>query len=961
VAQLTIRRKVLVAIVGVTVSFGTLLGVAAKHYSDLLDTQAESVRANEALAVLHDMKAALDADRGLLYCASTGNRAFMERGESSDGYESLYRHILELTTNDVAEQQQLAELDHLWHRWSADAIAPLRALCEAAQGSHHPELRDIERLAALRYALRSQLRAQVDLMEASELKFLQSREDATRALQAQTAGLLTVSALFAVILAFITATWLVSAAASQDKINATLEAEVQQRRVAERRVTHSETRVRTILDNVPDGVITIDERGQIESFNPSAEGIFGYRAHEVIGHNVTALMPEPTGSAHDGYIERHIATGEKRVLGRRREVVARRSDGTRFVIDLAVTESWVDGERLFTGIVRDVSESKRRDEEIRRFKTMLDNTLDMIFMFDPVTLTFTYANRGAEETLGYARQEFLHMRASDLTPAMPEHVFRSQIVQLLSGSRPWLSYETPHRCRDGALVPSEVFLQLVRGSSDERGLFIAIVRDLTERRRIDRMKSEFISIIGHELRSPLTSIRGSLGLLMGGAAGALPERAQRMVEIAQHNAERLVRLINDMLDMEKIESGKMRFDMRPLDVSGLVEQSIEANRGYGEQYSVTFSADPIENNLKVYGDFDRLMQVMNNLLSNAAKFSPAEGQVRVRVARRSTQVRISVSDLGPGIPESFRPRVFERFSQADTSDARQKGGTGLGLSICRAIVERHDGLIDFETVPGKGTTFWFELPVWTSPVPQGRTPQGDAPRILVCDQDPDAAHALETMLRDAGYEVDVAYSPEEVRRLLATSEYALLTLDVGLSGDGGLSLMRDMQRDLLRLPPVIAVSARHEDHEHVDGGQAVLDWLEKPIDPTRLMQTVQRALRGRQSRLSILHVEDDSDVRDVLQTLVGDQVEVIGASSVGEATSLMGQRAFDLVVLDVGLPDASGLELLPTMNGMNVHTPVLLFSAHDASAETERRVAAALVKSRTSNQQLLETVRKLVA
>jgi DNA-binding response OmpR family regulator len=264
-------------------------------------------------------------------------------------------------------------------------------------------------------------------------------------------------------------------------------------------------------------------------------------------------------------------------------------------------------------------------------------------------------------------------------------------------------------------------------------------------------------------------------------------------------------------------------------------------------------------------------------------------------------------------------------------------------------------------VPGKGTTFWFELPVWTSPVPQGRTPQGDAPRILVCDQDPDAAHALETMLRDAGYEVDVAYSPEEVRRLLATSEYALLTLDVGLSGDGGLSLMRDMQRDLLRLPPVIAVSARHEDHEHVDGGQAVLDWLEKPIDPTRLMQTVQRALRGRQSRLSILHVEDDSDVRDVLQTLVGDQVEVIGASSVGEATSLMGQRAFDLVVLDVGLPDASGLELLPTMNGMNVHTPVLLFSAHDASAETERRVAAALVKSRTSNQQLLETVRKLVA
>ncbi|MCW9035246.1 MAG: ATP-binding protein [Rhodospirillales bacterium] len=229
--------------------------------------------------------------------------------------------------------------------------------------------------------------------------------------------------------------------------------------------------------------------------------------------------------------------------------------------------------------------------------------------------------------------------------------------------------------------------------------------------RISKSKSEFLATVSHELRTPLTSIKGSLGLLNEGILGALPDKAKGMVDIANKNTDRLIFLVNDILDVEKFMSGKVKLDIQPIDISDLVQRAIEENQGYAIENKVKFVFNQPPTNLKVSGDPYRLTQVIANLLSNAAKFSFDNSDVEVSITLNNNHARISVADTGPGIPEEFHDQVFEKFAQADKSDSRQKDSTGLGLSISQAIIEKHGGQIDFETKKDVGTTFFFELEI----------------------------------------------------------------------------------------------------------------------------------------------------------------------------------------------------------------------------------------------------------
>ena len=223
--------------------------------------------------------------------------------------------------------------------------------------------------------------------------------------------------------------------------------------------------------------------------------------------------------------------------------------------------------------------------------------------------------------------------------------------------------------------------------------------------KMEQMQKEFISTVSHELRTPLTSIRGSLGLILGGVTGELPEKTKELLTIANKNSERLIYLINDILDMEKISAGKMQFIFTITNLLPVVEHAVEANKGYGEQFGVRFVLDAgASDKVMVRIDEKRLIQVMSNLLSNAAKYSPADDQVEISIRVSNATVRISVHDHGKGIPEEFKSEIFGRFFQVDSSDTRQKGGTGLGLSITKAIVEQHGGSIGFESGEGIGTT-----------------------------------------------------------------------------------------------------------------------------------------------------------------------------------------------------------------------------------------------------------------
>lgn len=254
---------------------------------------------------------------------------------------------------------------------------------------------------------------------------------------------------------------------------------------------------------------------------------------------------------------------------------------------------------------------------------------------------------------------------------------------------------------------------LIKGQIETRGLLRAL-RYATERKRLERLKDEFVSTVSHELRTPLTSIAGSLGLLTGSGVGILSEPAARLLAIAHSNSQRLVRLVNDILDIEKLESGQVVFDLRRVGVRTLVERTIESIRGFAEGHSVKirFEARPAIDDVRA--DTDRLAQVVTNLLSNAIKFSPPDGEVLVTIAKEEEidRVRISVRDHGSGISADFKPRIFERFAQADATNARRKGGTGLGLSIVKRIVDRLAGAVGFDDAPGGGTVFYVELPVW---------------------------------------------------------------------------------------------------------------------------------------------------------------------------------------------------------------------------------------------------------
>jgi len=240
-----------------------------------------------------------------------------------------------------------------------------------------------------------------------------------------------------------------------------------------------------------------------------------------------------------------------------------------------------------------------------------------------------------------------------------------------------------------------------------------LARDqLDEQRRMERIKNEFISVVSHELRTPLTSIHGALGLINTGLGGELSPRAKQLLDVAHRNTQRLVRLVDDILDLQKIESGAMPFHLRPLEIRPLLEQAIEANQAYASRLGVGLALAGTPSGVQIYADADRLMQVMTNLLSNAAKFSPPGETVLVTSTRLDGMIRVSITDRGPGIPEGFKEHIFQKFAQADSSTTREKGGTGLGLSITKAIVERLAGTIGFSTEPSAGTTFHFDLPEW---------------------------------------------------------------------------------------------------------------------------------------------------------------------------------------------------------------------------------------------------------
>lgn len=997
---------------------------------------------------------------------------------------------------------------------------------------------------------------------------------------------------------------------------------------------NSEARSLVVLDNILDGIVTISEQGIVESFNRAAEQIFGYQSAEVIGNNIKMLMPAPYHDEHDGYLHNYVSTGHKKIIGIGRQVSGLRKDGSIFPMDLTVSEMFVDGRRIFTGVVRDISERVASDHALSKVNNLNQTILDfadhsiiatdtegLVLIFNhaaermlgyraedivgklnpgifhdpgevcrraealvaagfdvqpgfevfvaksrqgqadtnewtyirkdgtrfPVSLTVTalndekgeitgylgiatditerkrsenelhklsraveqspvsvvitdakgdieYVNEKFSEVTGFTLAEVVgknpRILRSGLTPVEVyqdlwktildgfewrgrlqnrkkngelywEYAYISAILDregkvthfvgvkeditermrieeelLYAGHRNELILNaveegiygldmegkttfinpaglrmlgfsaeellgqiqhplTHHTRSDGTPYPvneCNIYASLHTGKSrhvsnevfwrkdgssfpveyattpiiEDQKVLGAVVsfRDITESQKMNRMKSEFISTVSHELRTPLTSIRGSLGLVAGGVSGELPAQAKMLVDIAYKNSERLILLVNDILDMEKIESGKMEFQLKPVELMPLLHQALESNRAYGEQYKVSYELENELPGVMLNVDANRLMQVLANLLSNAAKFSPAEGKVAVAVVPVGNRIRIEVKDHGSGIPVEFQDRIFQKFAQADSSDTRKKGGTGLGLSITKAIVEQMGGSIGFESVPDILTTFFIEFTVWNEMVTLAHSPLDERKRVLICEDDRDIAALLRLMLEQHGLAADIAYDAAQAKEMLTHRKYAAMTLDLALPDQDGISMIRELRKtvDNTSLPIIVisakAIEARHELHGE---SLSVIDWISKPINQEQLVLALKQVVgRAVGSELRVLQVEDDLDVFHVVQSIVGEVAELDHASNLAEAKQLLAQRHYDLVILDLGLPDGSGKELLPLLNGAIPPIPVMVFSASEMGVESVAEVNSALVKASTSNELLLATIKKLI-
>lgn len=598
-------------------------------------------------------------------------------------------------------------------------------------------------------------------------------------------------------------------------------------------------------------------------------------------------------------------------------------------------------------------------------------------------------NIGAERMLGYDAGSMIDKRTPGDFPDRQEAIARAAelSVEFATTIRPGFEslvfrasrgiadkYEPTLIRKDGSRFTAAMSITALRDhttkivgylliATDNSALVkIAVAKKLAASEEKERLKDEFVATVSHELRTPLTSITGALALLTTSAAGKLPEPAMRLLEIAHTNSQRLVRLLNDILDIGKMEAGKVVFNLKRIEIGTLIEQTIDENRKFAEGQGVRIRLEQPSRRCFVRSDPDRLVQVVANLLSNAIKFSPRGGEVAVSLETHDDVTRIAVRDHGSGVPVEFGPHVFEKFAQADSTDARRRGGTGLGLSIAKQIVDRLNGTIGFEDAPGGGTIFHVELPNWT-------TQQRDASdhHILLCEDDREAAIILSERLLQEGFLVDVAFTADEAVACTAKVAYSAILVDLQRPEGDGISLIKQLRKHpQIYNTLLVVLSADVTDSRRGDQPSTllnILDWLDTPIDVSRLVHVLDRPIvRSRSPRPRVLHFDFDKDILRAVATALDAHAEVMSVNSIVKARRALADSRFDVAVLDVALAEGSGFELLHELrDAEGDEIPLVVFSPQDANPIFAVQVRSALIKSRTSIDTLVATLHKRLA
>lgn len=594
------------------------------------------------------------------------------------------------------------------------------------------------------------------------------------------------------------------------------------------------------------------------------------------------------------------------------------------------------------------------DEQSARRRAVFDAVTDGLITVNP-SGTIEKMNPAAETIFGYGAEDLLRRDIST-------------IIDIAPGDGPFLERVG---LRDGALLRTELLDLTGRTSTGDEvsldvvlgtmplpdGIHIVLaLRDATGRKEIDRLKDDFISTVSHELRTPLTSVVGSLALLRSGAAGVLPAEAQRLAEIAETNSQRLIRLINDILDIDQIRKGRMAFDYAVIDLRDVMTKAVEAMQGLADRRSISIESHVPSAPVMACADADRLVQVAGNLLSNAIKFSPEGSTVRFELIEGLEDHVIQITDQGPGIDPEFAGSIFSRFAQSARPNKQMIAGTGLGLAISREIVRSHGGEISFENRQEGGARFAFSIPRDSAYAVQS---DGSA-RLLICEDDHDAGRTIQSILTAHGYASDLVTTVRDAIAHARSQLYEVVLLDLTLADADGMDVMRALRSDHgVRTPSVIVISGLAPPPEGED--LAYAGWLQKPFDPPRLIQLIQRAIRRSDRRKAvILHVDDDDDTRELFSAALAGRGLLLGASSLAAARAILAERRPDAIVLDLGLPDGSGAALLAEAKKSDHPLPVVIYSAQEIDGPNRKLADAVLVKSRRALPKLASTILDIV-
>jgi PAS domain S-box-containing protein len=592
---------------------------------------------------------------------------------------------------------------------------------------------------------------------------------------------------------------------------------------------------------------------------------------------------------------------------------------------------------------------RAQQEEASKNRAILEDIADGVMVADTRDHVILL-NAAAEEILGVSRGEIVGRPIHELSGLYGAEgdtwlALIKEWAQALPAKGEPTSFESQFETEEKVV---SVHMAPVLMKDEFLGT-VSVFRDITKEVAVDRMKGELISTVSHQLRTPMTSIKGYTDLLYLETVGEINEAQRRFLSIIKSNADRLALLAKDLLDISRIETGRIRLNLEFIHISAIGEEIAASLQGQIEEKSLSLKLDIPESLPPIYGDRDRVTQILTNLIDNARHYTPAGGQITVSAQVRGNFLQVSVADTGIGIAPGDQAKIFDRFYRADHPLVQETAGTGLGLPIVKSFVEMHGGEIRVESEPGRGSTFTFTLPLaerekgseeFPAPSPSLLSPS-PSKRILVVEDEPDIAELIRYHLEGDGYNVTIADRGEEALAKAHQEKPGLITLDIRLPDIDGFEVLQRLKSDEKTADIPVVILSIVPDRE--DGFRlGAVDYVTKPIDAGRLLSAV-GALLPKENL--ILVVDDDRDTTRLVQEVLGRAGFIVRAAHNGfEALAVARGEQPGLILLDLKMPGLDGYEVLKRLKRDKVtqDIPVVIVTGSVTDEEVKRKKVLAL-------------------